>query len=80
MNVFTTNNMTTEDVEILVATALPLMDATGKIPWAQVESVTGIGYSRGWLIVRRAYMEANQPKLLVDTGKLIADATQKAAA
>jgi hypothetical protein len=71
---FVTNNMTTEEAEALVALALPLMDDSGRIPWAKVEDATGIGYSRGWLIVRRAYLELNQPGLIVDTNGLIAEA------
>jgi hypothetical protein len=71
---FITNNMTTDEAEALVALALPLMDESGRIPWAKVEDATGIGYSRGWLIVRRAYLEAYQPELVVDTNVLIAEA------
>lgn len=66
VNPFITEKATAEEVEALLKVALPLMGESGRIPWAQVEAATGIGYSRGWLIVRYAYLAKNAPALLVD--------------
>lgn len=67
MNImFATDHMTTEEAQELIKLALPLMSENGRVPWAKVEAATGIKYSRGWLIVRRAYLEKNHPNLLID--------------
>jgi hypothetical protein len=71
---FITDHMTAEEAQALVDVAMPLIPSSGVIPWAKVEALTGIGYSRGWLIVRRQWLEAFQPELLVDTDALIAEA------
>lgn len=65
-------------VAALIALAVPLMSGAGTIPWARVEAATGIGYSRGWLIVRRAYLELNAPELLVDVASMYEAARQRA--
>lgn len=75
---FVTDNMTADEAETLVKLALPLMSGSGRINWAEVESKTEIGYSRGWLIVRRAYLEANAPDLLVDAKGLLDKARKQA--
>jgi hypothetical protein len=71
---FATKETTAKDVAALIAAALPL-STDGTIAWAKLPEavrpfdVPGgklrIGYSRAWLIVKRAWMEVNQPKLLV---------------
>lgn len=66
INPFVTDKATADEVAELLAIALPLMEENGRIPWAKVEAQTGIGYSRGWLIVRHAWLTANAPQLLVD--------------
>jgi hypothetical protein len=66
VNPFITDKASLEEVAELIKVALPLMEENGRIPWAKVEAATGIGYSRGWLIVRHAWLSANAPQLLVD--------------
>ena len=75
---FATEHMTQAEAEALIKLALPLMDESGRIPWAKVEAATGIGYSRGWLIVRRASLQKNPPNLLVDAKGLMAKALEQA--
>ena len=75
---FVTDHMTPAEADTLVKLALPLMAENGRIPWSKVEAATGIGYSRGWLIVRRAYLEQNHPNLLVDAQGLMATALKQA--
>lgn len=74
---FITKSADAESAQTLLEAALPLMAADGRIPWSKVEAVTGIKYSRGWLIVRRAWLEANNPEALVDLNKVIPSAMEK---
>lgn len=77
-SVFATASTSQAEVAALIEIGVPLMDAAGTVPWAKIEAATGIKYSRGWLIVRRAYLEANMPELLVDTQAFIQQAQAKA--
>ena len=76
---FETKSADAEAVATLIKVGLPLMEADGRIKWSAVEAAgaTEIGYSRGWLILRRAWIEANAPELLVDTASLTAAALAK---
>ncbi len=72
---FATAKTNAEDVARLIAAGLDHMEAGGDIHWADMPeavrpfNVDGgqlpIGYSRAWLIVRRAYLEVNEPSALV---------------
>jgi hypothetical protein len=70
-----------EDVKRLLKVALPLMQADGRIPWAKVTEALGddfaIGYSRGWLIVREAWLRANNPDAFVPMAALTEAAAKK---
>lgn len=79
-SIFATANTTSEEIASLLEIGLPLMADTGKVPWAKVEAATGIKYSRGWLILRRAYIEQYQPHLLVDVRSAVAAASAEAEA
>lgn len=46
--------------------------------WDKPRKVLGIGYSRGWLIVRRRHLELTAPSLLVPTAEILADARKEA--
>ena len=61
---FATSNTNADQVDTLIRTGLEACDASGEINWSQVECGE-IKYSRAWLIVRRAWIEANAPELLV---------------
>ena len=87
MAVFETTKSTAE-AKALIEFALPLMGAEGTIPWSKVEAhfgwhsnddgtYNGIGYSRGWLIVRRAWLEAHAPEAIVDWPTLRAAAEKR---
>lgn len=77
-NPFITAHTSDEDVAELLKVGLPLMGVDGRIKWAAVETLTGIKYSRGWLILRHAYLAQNQPNLIVDVAKLVANDTKQA--
>lgn len=70
----------------LIKVGVPLMTedsrGVGVLPWSKVEAaITGddaIGYARGWLIVRRAWLIANRPSALVDAQGAVAAARAKA--
>lgn len=79
-SIFATKGTDSEEIGKLLEVGLPLMAETGKVAWAKIEALTGIGYSRGWLILRRAYIEAYQPQLLIDTVALVKAAHAKAEA
>jgi hypothetical protein len=66
------------EVESLIAVGLELTGADGIVPWDEIAKHTEVGYSRGWLIVRRAWLEVNAPELLIPVAKLMADATAQA--
>lgn len=82
MKKFQTENMTDKEADALVAFALPLMNESGRIPWAEVEAagVDTCGYSRGWLIVRHAWLTKHQPSSITPAAALVAAAEKKAAA
>lgn len=61
---FATANTNAEDVKELIEVGLEHMKPNGAIEWSEVGGETGIGYARGWLIVRRAYLEAFNPGAL----------------
>lgn len=79
-NPFITDKCSAEDAEALIKAGVPQMDASGRVPWDKIEQEAGtkVGYSRGWLVVRRAYVEQNMPTVLVDAEKLFSDAFKKA--
>lgn len=60
---FATEHTNSEDVKALIAEGLEHMKPNGVIEWSELD--TEIGYSRGWLIVRRAWFEVNNPSALV---------------
>lgn len=66
MSIFATKNTTAEQIGILLKAALE-----DGLNWQQASELSGIKYSRGWLIVRRAQLEQNYPNLLVDSSALI---------
>jgi hypothetical protein len=90
-SVFATAHTTAKDVSALIAAGLEACDESGEIDWqAMPEAVRpadmggkgDILYSRAWLIVRRAWLEVNQPKSLrelpvVDPSKVAAGDTLK---
>jgi hypothetical protein len=95
---FATSATNAADVKRLIAAGLEHTDSTtGEIDWAGMPEAVRpfdeggkgpIGYSRAWLIVRRAWLEVNQPKSVVtlpvvDASKLadgdnLKDATNRA--
>ncbi len=77
-NPFITAHFTQEEADALVKLALPLMADNGQIPWAKVEEKTGIKYSRGWLLVRWAWLNKNQPQALIPAKAKLAEAAKKA--
>lgn len=78
-NPFITKECTAEDAAKLVAVGVPMM-ADLKVPWAKIEEAAGteVGYSRGWLVVRWAYLAQNEPDTLVDTAAYISGQFKKA--
>jgi hypothetical protein len=69
---FATKNSDPEQVARLIAAALdPATGVRNEVTWDELLPI-GIGYARGWLIVRRAEIEASQPTLIPDQGKWIA--------
>lgn len=70
---FATANTDAADVQALIQQGLEHMKPNGDIDWANLD--TPIGYSRGWLIVRRAYLEQNHKAALVTLPKGDDDAT-----
>lgn len=82
-NCFATSNQDPEAVTRLITVGMELMTPAGVLSWSKVEDALpadSIGYARGWLIVRRAYLEANQPELLVDVAGMTEAARAKAEA
>lgn len=79
-NPFITEKCTAEQAEKLVAAGVPLMEGDSNVPWSKIEEAAGeeVGYSRGWLVVRWAYISKNTPELLVNTTKLVSEAFAKA--
>lgn len=75
-NPFITEKCNAEQTAKLVEAGLPIMEADGKVHWSAVEESAGetVGYGRGWLVVRWAYLAKFQPTLLIDSTKLISDA------
>lgn len=82
-SVFATKETDAKDVAALIKEGLEHMDADGTIDWKGMPQATRpfnvsdgslpIGYSRAWLIVRRAYLEQFQPKALVTLPARTAD-------
>jgi hypothetical protein len=74
-SVFATANTNAVDIRALIADGLENTDQSGEINWkamspkvrpADVPGGSGkILYSRAWLIVRRAWLEVNEPSALV---------------
>ena len=79
-NPFITEKCNAEETAKLVEAGLPLMAGDGKVHWSQVEENAGtdVGYGRGWLVVRWAYLNQYDPSALIDSAKLISDAFKKA--
>lgn len=90
---FATKATTSADVKRLIAVGLEHTDPSGEINWhefpeavrpADMGGKGSILYSRAWLIVRRAWLEVNEPSGLttlpvVDPAKVAAGDTLKAA-
>ena len=81
VSVHATNVTKGEDqVADLIRVGLETCSPTGRVNWDDIKaSFPGeleIGYSRGWCVVRRAWIEANAPQLLhdVELAALAADA------
>lgn len=70
-NPFITIHTSDEDVQALIKVGLPLMGSDGRIKWAAVESITGIKYSRGWLILRHEWLAAMNPAALLNVTELV---------
>lgn len=71
---FATKDTLAKDVTKLIAVGLEHTDEAGEIDWAGMPDAVRpfdeggkgpIGYSRAWLIVRRAWLEVHNPKSLV---------------
>jgi len=66
---FATKNTEPEGVDSLIRQCRTVMDDRGGIVPAKLvrdlEPVTGIKYSRAWLILRRDYLERKRPDLLI---------------
>jgi hypothetical protein len=79
-NPFITEKCDAEATAKLVEAGLPIMESDGKVHWSAVEEGAGtnVGYGRGWLVVRWAYLAKYDPTSLVDSTKLISDAFKKA--
>lgn len=79
-NPFITEKCNAAQTAKLVEAGLPIMEADGKVHWSAVEEQAGetVGYGRGWLVVRWAYLAKFQPEVLVDSTKLVSDAFAKA--
>lgn len=79
-NPFITKECPAEVAEKLVEAGVGQMDASGKVPWAKVEEQAGtdVGYSRGWLVVRWAYLAQNEPDTLVDADAYVSAQFRKA--
>ena len=79
-NPFITSKCTAEDAAKIIKAALALTPESGLIPWPKVEAAAGtsVGYNRGWLIVRYAWLAKFQPNLLVDSDALVAAERAKA--
>lgn len=83
ISIFATDNTDAKDLKVLIAAGLEHMKEDGTIAWkdlpvaARPADIAGgtnpIRYGRAWLIVRRAYLEANSPKLLVTLPTVAAD-------
>lgn len=63
---YLTGTATTEQVEALVALA-----QEPEFSWKEAIEATGVGYSRGWLIVRTAFLEANAPELITPMADML---------
>jgi hypothetical protein len=63
-SVFATKETPADEVAKLIAVGLETMRPGGVVNWDALEGLTSIKYSRGWLIVRRAYLEVHGPELL----------------
>lgn len=73
-SVFATKNTTSEEVAMLIRVGLETANPNGTVAWSKVQDkIPGltIKYSRGWLIIRRAWLEVNTPDALVDTDAIV---------
>lgn len=79
---FITDKCTAEQADALIKAGVPMMEANAEVPWSEIEKQAGtdVGYSRGWLVVRHAFLHQNSPDLLIDSSKLISEAFAKAEA
>src|SRR4026209_182471 len=79
-NPFITEKCTVEDAKALIAKGLPQMNSDGRVPWSKVEEEAGtkVGYSRGWLVVRYAYLQKHNPQVLIPTSELLSKAFKQA--
>jgi len=73
-SIFATAETSDTEVDFLVRVGPEHMKPNGDIAWTDVHETLGgdatIGYSRAWLIVRRAYHEESNPTLLIDVRSL----------
>src|SRR6478752_691580 len=60
----------------LIEVGLANTNPAGIVNYGEVEKVVPVNYNRGWLIVRYAWLERNQPELLLDMSTELA--TRKA--
>jgi hypothetical protein len=81
-NPFITKECDAETAAKLVEAGVGQMDSSGKVPWAKVEAEAGteVGYSRGWLVVRWAYLAEKNPELLFDLAAHQSEAFKQATA
>lgn len=68
--IFATKQATAEEVNKLIKAAL---DENGNFKggWKTIVTESSIGYSRGWLIVRREHLVRTQPNLIVNADALV---------
>lgn len=63
---------TDEQIQQLIKLGVPKMSADGKVrDYPAIEEATGVNYNRGWLIIRRAWLEKHEPDKLVNMTTLI---------
>ena len=72
-SLFATKDTPADEVRTLIKLGLELAGSTGTVAQSQLDGKTSIKYNRGWLIVRRAWLEVNAPELLVEVPAQRAD-------
>lgn len=78
-NPFITAHTSDEAVASLVEVGFPLMGNDGRVKdSAMLERVSGIKYSRAWLILRHEWLTKFNPEGFVPLATMVADATKQA--